>query len=214
MIPVAYLLGSVPFGLIAGRVLRGVDVRDHGSGSTGMTNVLRTVNSPAAGIVLLLDMGKAVLAVVLARVFSDSAGVQVAAALSVLIGHNWPVFSGFRGGKGTAPGWGGLLILSPISGLVASILGAGATALSRSVSVGSLIGAASGSAVLVVRSLGGAEPPAYLWYGIIGTAMIVVSHRGNIRRLARGEERKIGQPAEASETQPKSGRGKGWPGSA
>ena len=214
MIPVAYLLGSVPFGLIAGRVLRGVDVRDHGSGSTGMTNVLRTVNAPAAGMVLLLDMGKAVLAVVLARVFSDSAGVQVAAALSVLIGHNWPVFSGFRGGKGTAPGWGALLILSPISGLVASILGAGTTALSRSVSMGSLIGAASGSAVLVVRSLGGAEPPAYLWYGILGTTMIVVSHRGNIRRLARGEERKLGQPAEAIGTQPKSGRGKGWPGSA
>ena len=214
MIPVAYLLGSVPFGLIAGRVLRGVDVRDRGSGSTGMTNVLRTVNAPAAGMVLLLDMGKAVLAVVLARVFSDSAGVQVAAALSVLIGHNWPAFSGFRGGKGTAPGWGALLILSPISGLVASILGAGTTALSRSVSMGSLIGAASGSAVLVVRSLGGAEPPAYLWYGILGTTMIVVSHRGNIRRLARGEERKLGQPAEAIGTQPKSGRGKGWPGSA
>ena len=117
LVPLAYLLGSVPFGLIAGRLVANVDVRDYGSGKIGMTNVLRTSGKTAAAVVLLLDMGKGVLAVFIARLFFDSYGAEAAAALAVLFGHNWPVFIKFRGGRGTASGWGGLLILSPIAGL-------------------------------------------------------------------------------------------------
>ena len=210
---VGYLLGSIPFGLIAGRLVHKVDVRKYGSGSTGMTNVWRTVGWPAATIVLLLDMGKSALAVVLATVFTSSPGVEAAAALAALIGHSWPVFSGFKGGKGTAPGWGGLLILSPIAGLVASVLGMGTAVITRWVSLGSLVGASTGAAVATALWLVGSQPPAYAWYGIVATALIVARHRDNIGRLARGQERKLGQPADGIEPKRKSGRGGGlrWP---
>ena len=96
MIPVGYLLGALPFGLILGKLFGGVDVREYGSGKTGMTNVLRTAGLPAALLSLALDMGKAVLAVFLARIFFGSPGVEAAAAIAALVGHNWPVFVGFR----------------------------------------------------------------------------------------------------------------------
>ena len=193
---VGYLLGSVPFGLIAGRLFSNVDVRDHGSGTTGMTNVIRTVGVPAGILVLGLDMSKTVLAVVLARIFTDSLGVEVVAAIAAILGHNWPLYSGFKGGRGTAPGWGGLFVLSPIAGVVASVVGLLTVAVSRYVSLGSLVGATSGAATLVVLSLLDVDPLAYVWYGPIGATIIVVRHRDNIQRLLRGEERKLGHRAE------------------
>ena len=89
LVVLGYLIGSVPFGLIAGRLTTGVDVRDHGSGKTGMTNVLRTVGVKAAAVVVLLDMGKSVLAVVIARIFTDTPATDIAVALSTILGHNW-----------------------------------------------------------------------------------------------------------------------------
>lgn len=193
---VGYLLGSVPFGLIAGRLFSNVDVRDHGSGTTGMTNVIRTVGVPAGILVLGLDMSKTVLAVVLARIFTDSLGVEVVAAIAAILGHNWPLYSGFKGGRGTAPGWGGLFVLSPIAGVVASVVGLLTVAVSRYVSLGSLVGATSGAATLVVLSLLDVDLLAYVWYGPIGVTIIIVRHKDNIQRLLRGEERKLGHRAE------------------
>ena len=193
LVPIGYLIGSIPFGLLAGKLVADVDVRDHGSGKIGMTNVLRTAGVWAAASVLLLDMGKAVAAVVIARLLFDSRGVEAAAALAVLFGHNWPVFIGFRGGRGTASGWGGLLILSPVAGIFASVLGVSLIALTRYVSLGSITAAALGSVMLVGLALLGHEPMVYSWYGIIGGTLIVVRHRDNIQRLLKGTERKIGQ---------------------
>ena len=196
LILTGYLLGSVPFGLIAGRLLKGLDVRDYGSGSMGSTNVQRTVGTPAAVVVLLLDAAKSVLAVLLARVFSDAPGVEVAAALAAIVGHNWPVFIGFKGGRGTATGVGGLLILSPASGLIALGVGLPTIALWRYVSLGSLLGGASGVLTLTFLSLVRAEPMEYIWYGAIGLAMLVTRHKDNIERLVRHQERKLGRPVE------------------
>ena len=131
LVPVGYLLGSVPFGIIVGRAVGGVDVRQYGSGSTGMTNVLRTVGRRAAAIVMILDMSKSVMAVLLARILSDSAGVEVVTALAVIAGHIWPVFAGFSGGKGISVGWSALIVLSPISGLVAGLVGIPIIVISR-----------------------------------------------------------------------------------
>lgn len=200
LVPLAYLLGSVPFGLVAGRLVANVDVRDYGSGKIGMTNVLRTSGKTAAAVVLLLDMGKGVLAVLIARWFFDSPGVEVAAALAVLFGHNWPVFIKFRGGRGTASGWGGLLILSPIAGLIATLIGLGLVALTRYVPLGSIMAASLGSLALIILAVFGTQlavpsppPLEYSWYGVIGGTLIVVRHWDNIRRLLDGTERKIGQ---------------------
>jgi glycerol-3-phosphate acyltransferase PlsY len=216
MLPLGYLLGALPFGLIVGWAVKRVDVRDFGSGKTGMTNVWRTVGAPAAVLVLLLDMGKGILAITLARVFFDSHGVEAGAALAALVGHNWPVFIGFRGGRGTATGWGGLLLLSPLAGLIASVLGVAAVGVTRYVSLGSIIGATSGPVALLVLFATGHAPFEYVWFGIIGSVIVVARHKDNIQRLIRGEERKLGQPAEGVQSQPKAERRKGtrWPRSA
>jgi glycerol-3-phosphate acyltransferase PlsY len=198
LVPIAYLLGSVPFGLIAGKIAGNMDIREHGSGNIGMTNVQRTVGTPAAALVLLLDMGKAALAVVVARIFFDSPGVEAAAALAVVFGHNWPIFIRFRGGKGTASGWGGLIILSPIAGLVAMLVGVPLIALTRYVSLGSVSAAVLGSLSLIIMSTLGHLPLAYIWFGAIGSVLVVVRHRENIQRLLSGTERKLGQRAEAA----------------
>ena len=197
MVPIAYLIGSIPFGLLAGKLVAKVDIREYGSGKIGMTNVLRTAGITTAAVVLLLDMGKAVAGVVIARLLFDSGGVEAAAALAVIFGHNWPVFIGFRGGRGTASGWGGLLILSPIAGIIATVVGVLLVGLTRYVSLGSIAATALGSAVLIVLAVFyDPVPLVYSWYGIIGGTLIVVRHRDNIQRLLNGTERKIGRKAD------------------
>lgn len=215
-VPLGYVFGSIPFGLIAGKLFGGVDVREHGSGNTGMTNVMRTVSVPVALLVLVLDMAKVISVVVLARVFTESSGVETLAAIATIVGHNWSVFMGFSGGKGTATGWGGLLILSPVAGLIASVIGLGAIAATRYVSLGSLLAATTGAIVLAVMALIDLEPLPYALYGVAGATLIVIKHRDNIERLLSGEERKIGRKVDTVQPQPKTTRGKGlrWPRSA
>ena len=205
MAAIGYLTGSLPFGVLIGKAVAKVDVREYGSGSMGMTNVLRTVGKPAAAAVLLLDIGKGVAAVIIAKWFFDSPGAEVAAALAALVGHNWPVFIGFRGGRGTASGWGALWVISPIAGFVATVIGLALVAVTRYVSLGSIVAAALGSLVLIGLALIGASvempvetPLAYCWYGAIGGALIVFRHRENIARLLNGTERKIGQRADVA----------------
>ena len=196
MIPVGYLLGALPFGLILGKLFKGVDVREYGSGKTGMTNVMRTAGIPAAALSLALDMGKSMLAVGLALIFfHDTSGAHAAAAIAVLIGHNWSVFIGFRGGRGTAPGWGGLIVLSPWSGLVAGLVGLPVVGLSRYMSLGSILGTLSGVITLAVLIALGRAPIEYLAYAIVGAALVIGLHKDNIQRLISGTERKIGQSA-------------------
>ena len=196
MIPLSYLLGALPFGLILGKLFGGVDVREYGSGKTGMTNVMRTAGVPAAALSLVLDMGKSMLAVGLALIFfRETPGAHAAAAIAVLIGHNWSVFIGFRGGRGTAPGWGGLIVLSPWSGLVAGLVGVPCVAISRYVSLGSIMGTLSGVLTLAILIALGRAPVEYLAYVVVGAALVIGLHKDNIQRLISGTERKIGQSA-------------------
>ena len=207
---VGLLLGSLPAGLAVGWIFRRVDVRSIGSGSTGTSNVLRSVGVPAAVLVLGLDMGKAVLAVVLARIYSDSHGVAVAAALAALCGHNWSIFAGFRGGKGTAPGWGGLCILSPVSALAVTLISVLVVAVTRYVSVGSILAAITASIALVILYFTGHAPFEYIWFGLIGGTLIIARHKGNIQRLLKGQERKLGQSADTRTDQPPADQRKGF----
>ncbi len=206
----------MPFGVIAGRVVGGVDVRQYGSGSTGTTNVLRTVGKRAAAVVLLLDMSKSVVAVLLAQLLTDSAGVEVVTALAAIAGHIWPVFAGFRGGKGISVGLGALFVISPISGLVATLFGVPAIAISKYVSLGSMMGAISGCIALFVLAFATDTSTVYAWYSVIGGSSVLVLHRANISRLIRGEERKIGQRAveDVPSQEPSRQKGFRWPGSA
>ena len=217
MIPVSYLLGSVPFGLIIVRLFKRVDIRDYGSGKTGMTNVLRTLGVPAAAAVLLLDMAKAVLSVAITRYFFDSSGLEAASAVAVLLGHNWPVFVGFRGGRGTAAGLGGLIILSPIAGLIAIVFGVPTIAATRYVSLGSIVGTLAGAVSLIVLASLGRSPVEYIAYAAIGATIVIALHRDNIQRLLTGKERKLGQPASPPGDSPPGGTEdtvRRWPESA
>ena len=216
-VPLGYLLGAIPFGYIAGKLFGGVDVRDHGSGSIGMTNVMRTVSPPVAILVLALDMGKAAGAVVLARVIADAPMVETLTGIAVIVGHSWSVFIGFTGGKGTATGWGALFALSPIAGIVASVIGVGLVAITRYVSLGSIVAATLGSLTLAAIALASDSVPLeYALYGAVGAPIILFKHRDNIQRLLNGEERKLGQKVDTVPDPTETQRGKGlrWPRSA
>ena len=216
-VPLGYLLGAIPFGYIAGKLFGGVDVRDHGSGSIGMTNVMRTVSPPVAILVLALDMGKAAGAVVLARIIADAPMVETLTGIAVIVGHSWSVFIGFTGGKGTATGWGALFALSPIAGIVASVIGVGLVAITRYVSLGSIVAATLGSLTLAVIALvSDSVPLEYALYGAVGAPIILFKHRDNIQRLLKGEERKLGQKVDTVPDPTETQRGKGlrWPRSA
>jgi glycerol-3-phosphate acyltransferase PlsY len=187
-----YAVGSVPVGLWLGKLARGVDVRDYGSGGTGTTNVLRTVGPAAAGAVFILDVAKGSVAVGLARQLGASPTGQAAAGLGAVIGHSWPLFARFRGGKSVATAFGALLLLTPEGSACA--VGGGLTALAatRTVSVGSL--AAAGSATLCSAAMamrGGEQRRAGLLFAVSATALIAWRHSANLRRLARGEEPRV-----------------------
>ena len=212
-IVVGYLLGSAPFGVIIGKIFKGVDVRNYGSGSSGMTNVIRTVGVRAGVLVMLLDMAKSVVAILLARAFTDSQGAEVAAAVAAIVGHTWPVFAGFKGGKGITPGLSALFVLSPVSGLVTLLVGAPIIAVTRYMSLGSIVGTVSGTIALIVLAITGHASPTYVWLVVIGGTILIVRHRDNIVSLVKGRERKLGQPAAEIGHEGKAGRekGLGWP---
>ena len=211
---IGYLLGSIPYGLLMSKGSAKVDVRQYGSGKIGATNVLRTVGRKAAVAVASLDILKGVLAVLLAGlivgrgylVVGDFAlgtlVAQVLAALAAVAGHIWPVFLKFRGGRGVATFFGGLLALCPPAAIFGGeilIIGAGLT---KFVSLGSIAGVVGTYAILVPLTIMNGFPIEYLAYALIGTIVITVMHRDNITRLMSGKERKLGEKVGAAGSLP------------
>jgi glycerol-3-phosphate acyltransferase PlsY len=192
VILVAYLVGSIPTGLWLGRLTQGVDVRTRGSGRTGATNVQRSLGTRAAAAVLLIDFGKGLVAVLAARALTGNEYVAAAAGLAAVAGHIWPVFAGFRGGRGVATGGGALFALAPLATGIALAVFVALVALTRYVSLGSVVGALL--VAVVVALLRGRTPQseAALPLAVIVGALIVVKHIDNIQRLVRGTESRIG----------------------
>jgi len=193
LVLLGYLLGSVPIGLLVGWAF-GVDVRKVGSGNIGMANVLRAAGKWAAALTMLGDMLKGLIPVIIARNFADNAWVLAAVALAAVIGHCWPVFLGFRGGKGVATGAGTSIGLAPLVGLSLFAFWWIVVLLSRYTSLGAI-------AVMVVSPFAfwlSGQPLPYVLYTVIGGALVLWRHRENARALLKGTERKIGQQAEDS----------------
>ena len=195
VLPLAYLLGSISWGYMLLQWRMGVDVRRYGSGRTGMSNVLRTGGAKAAAVVLTLDIAKGVIAVIMARAVIGTNAAEVSAALIVLVGHNWPVFLQFKGGRGILTALGGLVIMAPIAAIIATATFLAITALSRYISLGSVIGVFIGAVTVLALALAGVHSNTYMVYGFIACAMIVWQHRDNIRRIRDGSERRLGQPS-------------------
>lgn len=195
VIIIGYLLGSIPFGLLVGRLSGKADIRQYGSGRTGATNVLRTSGRKAALLVAILDVGKGAVAVVFAGlIVGDNYLVaQVAAALAAIVGHIWPVFLKFRGGRGVATFFGGLAALSPVAAAFGGVILLAGVGITRFASVGSIAGAIGTCAILVPLTILSGYPVEYLAYALIGAIIIIVMHRDNIGRLVSGTERKIGE---------------------
>src|SRR5436305_9613841 len=188
---IGYLLGSIPFGLLFTRVAGTQDIRSIGSGSIGATNVLRTGRIGLAAATLLADVLKGAVAVLLAAWwFGHDAGLV--AGLAAFFGHLFPVWLGFKGGKGIATGLGVLLAVSWKAALAAAVIWIAIAAATRYSSLASLI--ASAAAPVLLYFIG--TPPEALTFLVLAVATFIM-HRGNIARLWQGSEGKIGQKAEA-----------------
>ena len=195
VMPLAYLLGSISWGYMLLQWKMGVDVREYGSGRTGMSNVLRTGGVKSAAVVLTLDIAKGVIAVVVARVVIGTTAAEVAAGLIVLVGHNWPVFLQFKGGRGILTALGGLALMVPVAAVIATITFLTVIAVSRYISLGSVIGVIIGALAILALALADVNSDTYMVYGFIACAMIVWQHRDNIQRIRDGNERRLGQAA-------------------
>ncbi len=187
----SYLLGAIPNGYIFGKIFAKKDIRKHGSGNVGATNVARVAGYKVGLIVALLDIAKGFLAVLIAKslLLPDNAMIFIfAAAILAIIGHNWSVFLSFNGGKGVATSVGILLNLFPISLLVFFLVWVIMIFSTKIVSIGSLLGAVSIPISIVVFY---STESSYITFGILIALLIIFSHRSNIKRLINGNENKM-----------------------
>lgn len=199
---VGYLMGAIPSGWLAAKLTRGIDIRDYGSGATGTSNVLRTLGLRPALLVLVADILK-VYVTVLATwyIFEPHAGantahnLQAVAGVAAIIGHDWPVYLGFRGGKGVAATYGAFaaMLFFPLSvpGLLAAAVAIVLTF--RYMSLMSVTTVLMGGAAFLGLALAGVVPYAFAIFGGVASALVLFQHRENIRRLVAGTEPKIGQ---------------------
>ena len=214
LIPASYLVGAVPWGLLIGKWSHGVDVRSIGSGNIGSSNVLRAVGVRQAAVVLTLDVAKGAATVLVARALADAADLssleaaylETGSALAALVGHNWPVYLKFKGGRGVATGLGSLLVLFPWGGLVALLIGVSLMKITRYISLASIIGVPIGGLSLVLFGFLGEFSAVYGIYGGGAAVIIVGRHRVNIVRLLAGTEARLGRPASPAPPETKAGR--------
>ena len=188
IVALGYLAGSIPFAFLLAR-RRGVDLRLAGSGNVGAANVLRTSGVPNAVLALVLDAAKGSVAVLLAQRLSVEPATPVAGGLAAIIGHIYPVWLGFRGGKGVATAGGVFVVLTPTAVAVAGAVFALAIWVTRYVSVGSMA-----AAVTLAVTTAAMDVPAAVVVGTVLAALIIIHrHRGNLSRLIAGTERRVGQ---------------------
>lgn len=208
IIILSYLIGSIPTSIIISKAAKGIDIREHGSGNAGGTNVMRVLGWKHGVLVILLDAMKGVLAVIVvarlhygsipfenATPFDDFTLVQIIAGISAVIGHIWTIFAGFKGGKGIATALGMLLMIVTVDMLIAIGVFILVVSFSRYVSLGSLAGAITVPLALIIReNIFNVDIPNYntlLPFLIFMALLVIFTHRKNVTRLLNGNESKI-----------------------
>jgi glycerol-3-phosphate acyltransferase PlsY len=186
-----YLLGSIPFALLVAKRMAGVDVRFEGSGNVGATNVLRTTNRQTALVVALLDLAKGSAAVWLAGALGAGDAGRAATGVAAVVGHVYPVWLRFRGGKGVAVTCGVFGVLAPLATVIAAFIFTVVLWTTRYVSLGSLMAALA--LPPLVEATG--EATAVTYSAAAVALLITFRHRGNLRRLLNRTERRLGEPA-------------------
>ena len=192
----SYLVGAIPFGYIIGKLWKGIDVREHGSGNIGFTNVLRAVGTVPGFIVMILDIGKGVAAVVgIARLGEANIGIlPVLCGIAAIIGHNWTIYLKFKGGKGIDTTIGVFIAFEPIATVVSLIVWVIAVVITRYVSLGSILFVIClPIAIFALNLVSNQYITAVLVAAIFAMVFAVYKHRSNIGRLLNGKEHKIGQ---------------------
>ena len=192
LVAASFLIGAIPWGYLAGKVSRGIDLRTVGSGGTGATNVLRTMGPRASAVVALLDILKGLLPVLVARWAGFDARWVAAAAVATVVGHCWSPFIGFKGGKGVATGAGAAIALFPYLLVIVPVM-AVVVWTTKYVSLGSLIAAGLGALLATATAAAGKLDWTFAVAIVAIGAIIAVRHEGNIRRLMQGSERRIGE---------------------
>ena len=196
---IAYLIGSVQFGIISGKLIKGIDIREHGSKSSGATNVGRTLGVKIATVVALLDIGKGFLIVLsLTNIikffnYENSFSIIIFGSL-VILGHCWPIFYKFKGGKGVLTSLGVYFLINPLLSMIALITFIIVLTISKYVSLGSIIGATVALIYVVISVLSsfGNSTSTDLLFTLFIFCVIFYRHKENIQRLLKGEENKIG----------------------
>ncbi len=189
----AYLVGSIPVGVLVARASGGPDPRTIGSGRTGGTNALRALGRKWAAVVVTGDLLKGILPVLAARLATGDSAFEVVCAAATVVGSARSVFLRFGGGRGVGTGVGTMLVIQPLAVILAAPVFFGVILVTRYVSLGSLLGSAAMFPAMVVlwAVWSGAVPPAYLAWAAVGPALIWLAHADNIDRLIHGTERKF-----------------------
>ena len=199
---IAYLLGSISFSVIISKKMAGFDVREKGSGNAGTTNMLRSVGKKAAAITLICDILKGVISIVIAIIVGNIAKnldrellLQIA-GIAVVLGHTFPIFFGFKGGKGVATSLGILLLINWQIGLICLVFALLVMALTRMVSLGSIMAAVLFPVLTIFITTGDnshylVNEGNYIIFGIAMAVFVIFNHRSNLKRIYKGEENKL-----------------------
>ncbi len=184
---IAYFLGAIPWAYIMAKLTKGIDIREHGSGNVGFTNALRTIGKGPAILVFIGDIGKGVIAVLIAKHFGNPT-IATLAGFLVVIGHTYPIYLRFKGGKGAAAGFGAFLALLPFEGLLTIAVWAAVSFSTRYVSLGTIVAVIAVPITTIVFH----ENINYIIFSLVGATFVIIKHRSNIIRLINGTERKMG----------------------
>ena len=188
----AYLIGSISFSYLIAKKVAGIDIRKHGSGNAGATNTLRVVGKGAALLVFALDIIKAMFAVAIGYFLTQDATVMYGCGFAAIIGHNWPIFFQFRGGKGVATTIGATALMVFFPALVVGVVAILSIVITRYVSLGSIIFAIG----LPISVWLAGEPVSFIWISTGIAILTLYRHLDNIKRLTKGTESRIGKTAQ------------------
>ena len=199
MAVIAYAIGSVNFSIILSKKIAGFDVREKGSGNAGTTNMLRSVGKGAAALTLILDILKGIIAIIIAKYLVGNIveGINVAilvqiAGFFVVLGHTFPMFFGFKGGKGVATALGVLLMSNPLIGVICLVFALAVMALTRMVSLGSIMAAVLFPVLTIfITENYVADGYNYIIFGIAMAVLVIFNHRSNLKRIYNGTENRL-----------------------
>ena len=189
----SYIIGSIQFGIIISRILGKIDVREYGSGKTGTTNILRTLGVLPAVLVIMLDILKGAFPVIVANSFFDIALMPALGAFFVIVGHCWPIFSSFKGGRGVASAFGGFIVFAPYAALIILLLGILIILFTKYVSLASIVTVFLSSVTIIAMVFLEFLSYEVLFFAMPTALLIEINHLDNMNRLIHGTEAKFGQ---------------------